>query len=143
MKKIIIFLSIVVIIVAGISYLYLNYKANYEISKKENMEYESYYNKEILGTEVATLINRTVDVNTKNTIQKNNKGIFIENEENSIKMEIKFSDDENIHPAEIIFSNGIEKFVQYYGEIKFKCTKIEYHTATNKIKYILLEQITG
>ena len=36
----------------------------------------------------------------------------------------------------------MDKFVQYYNQIKFKCTKIEYHKSTDKVKYMLIEQIT-
>lgn len=36
----------------------------------------------------------------------------------------------------------MDKFVQYYGQITFKCTKIEYHKTTKKVKYMYIEQIT-
>ena len=41
---------------------------------------------------------------------------------------------------EQIYNSGTEQFVQYYGNIKFKCSKIEYHKKTGRIKYILFEQ---
>ena len=142
MKKIIIFLAIVVIIVSIISYIYLTNKTNYEIAKRENYQFESYYNQEILGTEIATIINKAVDNNSKNEIKKDNKGKYIENNENSIKVDIKFTDNNEVHNMEAIYTNGIENFVKYYGDIYFKCIKIDYHKNTNKIKYLLFEQIT-
>lgn len=142
MKKLVFFLIIVLVILSGFSYLYIINKANYNNTKKENFKYDSYYNKEITGTELATVINRAIDNNMKYEIQKDSKGRYIANNENSINIDIKFTDDDNIHQMEIIYSNGIEKFVQFYGEIKFKCTKVEYHSATNKVKYLLFEQIT-
>ena len=39
MKKIILFFAIMIIIVCGISYMFLNYKANYNTSKKANLEF--------------------------------------------------------------------------------------------------------
>ena len=30
----------------------------------------------------------------------------------------------------------------YYSDIKFKCTDLQYHKATNKVKYLLFEQVT-
>ena len=133
MKKFIIFLVVILIIIATVSYIYLNYKVSYDIAKKENYQFESYYNQEIFGPDVATVINKAVDKNSTN---------FIENDTNSIKIDIKFLDDDKTHKMEEIFNNGIGTFMQYYSQIKFKCTKIEYHESTKKIKYMLFEQIT-
>ena len=142
MKKFIIFLVVILIIIATISYIYLSYKANYKIAQTENYQFESYYNQEIFGPDVATVINKAVDKNSTNNISKDRKGKFIENDKNSIKIDIKFIDDDKIHNMEEIFNTGIGKFMQYYSQIKFKCTKIEYHTTTKKVKYMLFEQIT-
>ena len=46
MKKLAIFFLIIVIIIVGISYIYLNYKANYYETKKSNNQFEEYYQKE-------------------------------------------------------------------------------------------------
>jgi len=142
MKKFIIFLVVILIIIATISYIYLNYKVSYDIAKKENYQFESYYNQEIFGPDVATVINKAVDKNSTNNISKDNKGNFIENDTNSIKIDIKFLDDDQTHKMEEIFNNGIGTFMQYYSQIKFKCTKIEYHGTTKKVRYMLFEQIT-
>lgn len=142
MKKFIIFLVVILIIIATISYIYLNYKVSYDIAKKENYQFESYYNQEIFGPDVATVINKAVDKNSTNNISKDNKGNFIENDTNSIKIDIKFLDDDKTHKMEEIFNNGIGTFMQYYSQIKFKCTKIEYHRTTKKVRYMLFEQIT-
>ncbi len=142
MKKFIIFLVVILIIIATVSYIYLNYKVSYDIAKKENYQFESYYNQEIFGPDVATVINKAVDKNSTNNISKDNKGNFIENDTNSIKIDIKFLDDDKTHKMEEIFNNGIGTFMQYYSQIKFKCTKIEYHRTTKKVRYMLFEQIT-
>ena len=70
MKKIAIFFLVVVIIVVGISYIYLNYKVGYNTAKKENNQFESYYGKEIYGAELTSIINKSIDNNTKNQIEK-------------------------------------------------------------------------
>lgn len=143
MKKLSIFFLIIIVIVVGISYLYLNYKANYNEAKKENMQFESYYNQEMYGAELATIINKAIDNNLTNEVEKDNKGKYISNDKNSINIDIKMLDDNGtIYNMEKIYNGGTIKFVQYYNQIKFKCTKIEYHTSTNKIKYMLFEQIT-
>ena len=61
MKKFIIFLVVILIIIATVSYIYLNYKVSYDIAKKENYQFESYYNQELFGPDVATVINKAVD----------------------------------------------------------------------------------
>ena len=143
MKKIIIFLVVVLIIVAIISYMYLNYKFKYSETKRENIQYESYYQQEIYGADLATLINKATDDNVKNKVEKDNQGRYIDNKENSIKVDIKFIDDDSIHTMEEIYNSGISIFVQYYNQIKFKCMEIEYHEKTGKVRYLYFEQITS
>lgn len=142
MKKIAIFFLIIVIIVVGISYIYLNYKANYNNAKKENMQFDSYYNQEIYGAELTTIINKAMNQNSINEIEKDRKGKYIDNDNNSIKIEIMMIDNDETYDMETLYGGGMDKFVQYYSQIKFKCTKIEYHKYTNKVKYMLFEQIT-
>lgn len=57
--------------------------------KKENREYEYYLGKTLLGTEVTSLMNKAIDKNEQNKIPKNEKGHYIENEENSIKIDVE------------------------------------------------------
>ena len=142
MKKIAIFFIVIILIVAGIACMYLNYKLNYSVTKKFNLEFEKYVDKEISGTELSTIINKAVDSNEKNEVPKDNKGSYKENNQNSIKIEIKMKDDNTIYEMETFYKAGIEKFVTYYGNINFKCLDIKYHTTTNNIKYMLFEQIT-
>lgn len=142
MKRLVIFFVIIVFIVCGISYLYLNYKAEYNISKKANLEFERYLNEEVYGVDLATIINRAVDTNQRNQIERNNKGIYISNDTNSINIEIKMIDDDSIYQMETIYNGGIQNFINYYNNIKFKCVEIKYHSSTNKVKYMLFEQIT-
>ena len=124
-----------------ISGIYINYKANYNILRKENLEFERYLNKEIYGTELITLINKVINNNEKNQVKKSN-GIYVSNNKNSINIEIKMTDIDKIYTMEAIYNGGIQNFVEFYGKIEFKCTNIEYHNSTNKIKYLLFEQIT-
>ncbi len=142
MKKLALFLLIVIIIVAGISYMYLNYKANYYEAQKQNKQFESYLSQEIYGASLTTIINKAVDNNKNNEVEKDNKGNYINNNNNSIQIDINMLDNEKIYKMETLYQGGMDKFVKYYGEIKFKCTKLEYHNNTNKVKYMLFEQIT-
>ena len=140
MKKISIFLVIVLTIVAAIGFKYMSYKNEYNAIQKENKEFEEYKDKEVYGLEVGTMNNKAVDKNTKNKIEKDNNGNFIQNDKNSIEIEIYITDNETTYKMETIYNAGTEQFVQYYGNIKFKCSKIEYHENTGRIKYMLFEQ---
>lgn len=142
MKKIIIFLVITLVIIATMFYIYHNYKADARQTKIENMKFEQYQDKEITGLELATVINKVVDLNEKNKINKNNKGIYIDNKQNSINIDIKFIDNDEVYNMETIYKSKIENFISYYRLIKFKCTEIQHHDSTKKIKYMKFEQIT-
>ena len=142
MKKIAIFFIMTILIVCAIFAMYISYKANYNMSKKSNLAFEKYLNEEVYGTDLATVINRAIDRNEKNEVTKNNKGIYQNNDENSINIEIKMLDDDSVYKMEKFYNDGIQNFINYYGNIKFKCTDIKYHSATNQVKYMLFEQTT-
>ncbi len=141
MKKVLIFLSIVIIIILIVIVKYSSYKIEYNSIMKENAEYEEFKDKEIYGLDIATIMNKTVDKNTKNKIAKDENGLYIANDTNSIQIEIYMQDNETTYKMETFYNAGTEQFVQYYGNIKFKCSKIEYHKSTGRIKYILFEQL--
>ncbi len=142
MKKLAIIFLVIIIVIVGISYLYLNFKANYHTAQRENKQFESYDGQEIYGAELTTIINKAMDNNKNNEVPKDDKGKYIDNDNNSIQIKIKMLDNDKMYAMETLYYGGMDKFVQYYNEIKFKCTKIEYHTVTNKVKYMLFEQIT-
>lgn len=142
MKKIVVFLIVIIAIVANVIYIYGNQKANYLEAKKENAKFEIYKEKEITGVELSTAINKAVDNNEQNNVLKDKDGKYIDNECNSINIDIKFIDDNVIYNMEKISQNGVAIFVNYYRDIIFKCINIQYHSKTQKIKYMQFEQIT-
>ena len=141
MKKVAIFFFIIIAIIAIIAGMYINYRTKYYEAKRENNQFESYYNQEFYGADVVTIINKAYDNNLTNAVEKDDKGIFKENETNSIKIDVKMLDTDTIYNMETLYSGGMQNFVEYYSGIKFKCTKIEYHPS-KKVKYMLIEQIT-
>ena len=143
MKKAAIYFIIIILIICAIFAMYISYKANYNISKKSNLSFEKYLNEEVYGSELATVINRAIDRNEKNEVEKNNKGIYQNNDTNSINIEIKMLDDDTIYQMETFYRGGIQNFINYYSNIKFKCVDIKYHSSTNQVKYMLFEQITS
>lgn len=140
-QSLLIILAIIFIVICIVSGTIINLQAeNREISKY-NSEYEKYLNKEVLGTEVATLISKVVDQNEKNNVQKDEKGYYIDNNRNSIKIDLKMTTIDKTYPMEEIYNNQITNFVQNFNLIKFKCTKIEHHEQTKKISKLIFEEL--
>lgn len=141
MKKITIFIVSIIIILAVFTYTYYNYKTKKNDIDASNMIYKLAYEKELNGNNLATIINKTLDTNEKNNIEKDSKGLYIENNENSIKIEIKFKQSDHIFPMEKIYENKVSEFIRLYGQAIFKCTKMEYHKKTKFIKYLYFEEV--
>ena len=140
-KNVILILTIFLVIIVVIVYGIYNRRASISKSSIENKAYESFYNHQVLGTDVISIINKAVDSNEKNSVGKDEKGNYIENNENSIKIDIKFKELDQIITMERINEVGMQQFWQNYGALNFKCTKIEYHKKTNNVRYLYFEQI--
>ena len=134
-------IAILLIIATFIGYqFYYRARQNEKIAKI-NAEYESLYNLDILGTNLASIINKIDDSNNKNGIEKDNKGLYIENDINSIKIDVKFLELDEVIAFEKIEKQGVNQLVQNFGAMTFRCTKIEYHKKTGNIKYMYFEQV--
>ena len=142
MKKIIIcILSVFLVVICIVSYSVYQKNENTAQIGIDNKTYESYYNKEVLGTDIISIINKAIDSNEKNDIKIGKDGNYIEDEKNSIRIEIKFKELDKVITMERINNVGIEKFWSNYGALSFKCTKIEYHEKTHRVKYMYFEEI--
>lgn len=142
MKKLLMMLMLLfMIIIFSICILFVNSKAKINNLRNYNKEYEQYLEKTIYGTEVATLINKVTNLNENNKIKKDENNHYIENEENSLKIEIKMLLTEKTYPMEEIYNSNTSEFVKYFNLEEFKCSKIEYHKKTGKISKMLFEQV--
>ena len=142
MKKgitVIVIITIIALLLIG--YIFSITKQNNDKIKSHNSTFEKYLGKELYGSDISTIINKAIDINEKNKIEKDKDGKYIENDMNSIKINLKMKDNDNIYAMETIYKNKIEEFMKYYGPIKFKCTNIEYHQKTKMIKKMIFEQI--
>ncbi len=107
-----------------------------------NGQYEKYLNGQVLyGTDVATLINKAMDDNKKNNVEKDEKGYYINNNTNSIKLYVKLVQDGDNFPMERIFEVGMTEFVKNFNIEDFKCTKINYHKETGMVSEVYFEVI--
>jgi len=145
LKKVIIsFIIILIAVISVTTYYYYTYKVQSNEIQKINKDYESYYDIELLGTNIISIINKTINLNEKNGIAKNEKGEYQENDTNSIIVTVQFIGQNNeifTYRMEAIAKQGTEAFVQNFGAITFKCTKIEYHEKTKMVKSLFIEQI--
>lgn len=140
MKKTLIYIiCIVLIILSVIGTKYLNFKEQKSLIQKYNLEYEVYLNQDITGRELTTAINRAVNNNEKNSVQKDEKGFYIDDDNNSVKIEIKILDNDTTYQMETLYNGGMENFIQYYGDINFNCSKIDYNSK-GKVSHIIFEQ---
>ena len=137
-NKILLIIVIFIIILSLAIYAIYQYRQSYIEAQKINHEYSSYYDVQLLGTELVSIINRTEDINQKNQIQKDEEDIYIDNGTNSIKLYIKFKykNEYTVIEGEKIASSGIENFIKTYSTASFKCTDISYHNKTKNVKAI-------
>lgn len=114
--------------------------------KKFNSTYEQYLNKEIYGTDVATIINKAINSNLKNEIQQDENKNFILNDTNSLQVEVEFLYNEQTGETrtfnmEKIYYRGMKEFIQPFSLTKFKLITIEYHTKTKLVSKLLFKQL--
>ncbi len=145
-KHLILFLTILLIIIVIVC---VNIIQNQNIKKQLtefNAEYEKYTNTVIYGTDIATLINKAIDNNNKNNISKDEKGLYQDNGQDSILIDIiMITDEENqettTYRMENIEKVGITQFISNFSLTTFKSSNVEYHQSTGKIAKITFEQL--
>lgn len=140
-KNFLAIISILLIILAIIIYFIYNSKVKYANAEGDNKIFTELIGKEILGTEIGTLINKTIDINEKNRIKKDEEGFYIENDENSIKLSIYFKGVEDPIKMEKISKADINNFLKVFNNQIFKVRNIEYHEKTKNVKHVYLEEI--
>ena len=141
-RTLIISISIILIICAIFLSMFYRNKQKYNEQQKFNIRYEKYLYNEILGTDIATIINQAVDDNEKAMVKKDENNKYIQDDINSIYIEIKITEfaEEETYTMETLYNGGMNEFVKYYGQIKFKCDKIDYNSK-GQVKYMLFEQV--
>lgn len=126
-------------------YMVYEHRRNILEAQKLNKEYEEYYQMDILGTQLISIVNRTIDINHKNEIAKDSNGYYVDNGENSLHIYIKFAYKNKTKTIlmEDIEKTGAEAFVKIYSTANFKCKNIEYHKKTKNVKSLTFEEVSG
>ena len=147
MKKNVFIVSLIVL-TAIIAICIVIMRVNSKTSKlvlKQNAQYEQYLEDNIYGTDVITLINKAITDNETNKVEKDKKGFYINNNQNSLKIDlVMITDSEKAetttYKMESIAKVGITEFIKNFNTVEFKCTKKEYHSATGKLAYLEITQ---
>ena len=125
MKKTIFFILILVIVSIILIYMNILDKQNQlKEARMFNSEYEVYQNKEILyGTDVITIINKAIRNNEKNDIAKDDKGYYIDDENNTIKVDLYMAMNDTTYEMETIEKVGISQFISNFNLAEFRCSR--------------------
>ena len=145
MKRSIFIILAILSIIAIVICLYIyNVKKIENMAIKHNEQYEEYCNKEILGTELISLINKAIDYNEKNNVEKQENTIqYVNNNTNSIQITVKFLDSDKIIKMENIAEKQTENFIKFFATATFKCSDIKYHEQTKNVQSMYFEQINN
>ena len=145
MKKSIFVILTILFIIVIVTSLYIHNAQKLEnIAIKHNQQYEEYCNKEILGTDLISLINKAIDYNEKNNVKKQENTIYyINNNTNSIQITVKFIENDKIIKMENIAEKQTENFIKFFATATFKCNDIQYHKQTKNVKSMYFEQVNN
>ena len=105
-----------------------------------NSQYEFYNREGICGIDITTVINKAYDNNEKFGVKKDESGYYIPDNENSINIYVKLKNTGKTYKMENIKQANLESFVTFFGEVEFKCDKIEYHK-NGKISVMTFESL--
>ena len=148
MKKIFFSIILVVVLILAIVLVGISdkNKKNNEISKF-NAQFEKYNKETLYGTDILSIINKAIDNNEQYAIEKNQDGFYIENDTNSVKVEITLlTTDEDgktkevIHQMEELEKAGLDEFISIFNLTTFEFSKIEYNSQ-NRVSKIYVKQL--
>lgn len=95
--------------------------------RKFNLNYERYNKDNLNGLDITTLINRAINNNEEKFVEKNDEKLYNLDDENSIEIYVKMIINGTTYRMERIDNLGIDSFIEYFGEVSFKCVDITYH----------------
>lgn len=140
MKRILFTICLISVIIIVI--LFMNYR---EFQKKQletqkfNNIYEEYNQENLNGLDITTIINKAIDNNEKYEIAKDENGVYIADDQYSVKIYITMVLNEKTYTMERINAVGMEAFIQNFGIIEFDCTDIKYHEKTGRVAEMTFE----
>lgn len=144
MKKILIIIIVAVItVVAVFTGKYIELSKQKSEVKKINNEFLAYQKSIVKINRIVTVMNRAIDINNKNNIEKDENGVYKENNTNSIKVYLKVKSSDSKMEMERLMLNdkaGVEKVEYAFSDLIFEMTDVEYHEKTGQVKSITFEE---
>ena len=146
MKNFFIVLLTIFLIISLIIVININNNTRAEKEKQNyNKEFEFYNKESILGTDITTVINKAIDQNIKHNVQKDSSGFYINNNTNSIHINVSFealADNSKVYKMEELEQKGLEQFNSLFGNSYYKCTSVTYHKSTGLIESMSFKAIS-
>lgn len=143
-KSFFIILAILFVVASAIGLYIYNASRIDKMATKHNQQYEVYCNKNILGTDLISLINKAIDYNEKNNVPKQENSIYyINNNTNSIQISVKFIENDKTIKMEDIAEKETETFIKFFATSTFICNDIKYHEQTKNVQSMYFEQINN
>ena len=143
MKKTLMVVLLILVIVAVVVVIkYQNIQKEKAEVLKYNALYEEYNTTALNGLDITTIINKAVNNNERNGVEKEESDgvkFYKDNGKDSVIIEIKMIINGKTYRMEQINQLGIDSFTEYFAEVKFDCTDVKYHESTGKISYMLFE----
>lgn len=135
MKKNLI-LILIIILVATVFFI-LNYK-EYEINtidlKRFNLTYEEFNKDNLNGLDVVTVMNQATSNNEKYEIPKDENGLYVLDDENSIEIYVTMIINDETYRMERLTNKDVNSnFIRLFGDVNFKCSSIDYHQKTGRV----------
>ena len=140
-KTIIVLICIFIAIIISLYTYYQSTQSALQGVKKFNYQFEQYFDKEIYGADVVTIMSKAIDNNNKYDIARNEENKFIEDNKYCLKVMIKFKDVDQTFDMESIEKAGIEGFMQNFSKSTFKVIEHDYNEDSKRIGKIVIEEI--
>ena len=138
-KSLITILIVFILIVVSFFGVMINYRNSQRQALNFNRDYEQYKDKTLLGADIATLINKAMDSNNRNNVQKDKKNYYINNGSNSVRIFTQLQTGGDYYPMEKIFEHDVSQFVKNFNLQDYKCSKIIYHKRTNLVSEVYFD----
>ena len=140
-KTIIVLICIFIAIIISLYTYYQSTQSALQGVKKFNYQFEQYFDKEIYGADVVTIMSKAIDNNNKYDIARNEENKFIEDNKYCLKVMIKFKDVDQTFDMESIEKAGIEGFMQNFSKSTFKVIEYDYNEDSKRIGKIVIKEI--
>lgn len=128
---------ILIFVVVAIAFFILNYK-EYEINQIDlnnfNLEYENFNKEKLNGLDITTVMNLATSNNEKYEISKDENGLYILDDENSIMIYVTMIINNETYRMERFTTKEMSSnFIRLFGDVEFKCENISYHQKTGRV----------